>query len=143
MKEIIKKIGVALAFVPMFALIVGGFTTVPAHAAAINSNDSTNCDVSGGIGPGAGCGKTNNVPTNLFGSGSVFNIVINVMLFIVGLLSVVMIIYAGIRYVMSRGDAGQVKDAKNTIMYAVIGLVISIFAYAIVNWVIFTATNTN
>ena len=143
MKEIIKKIGVALAFVPMFALIVGGFTTVPAHAAAINSNDSTNCDVSGGIGQGAGCGKTNNVPTNLFGQGSVFNIVINVMLFIVGLLSVVMIIYAGIRYVMSRGDAGQVKDAKNTIMYAVIGLVISIFAYAIVNWVIFTATNTN
>ncbi len=62
--------------------------------------------------------------------------VINVMLFIIGILSVIMIIYGGIRYVISTGDATKVTNAKNTIIYAVVGLVIAIMAYAIVNWVL-------
>jgi hypothetical protein len=141
MKKIIKKLGVALAFVPMFALLIGGAISLPAHAAPVNSNDSS-CENMSGLGAGANCGKNNSTPTGLFTQGGIFNTVINVMLFIVGVLSVIMIIYAGIRYVSSRGESAQVTGAKNTIMYAIIGLVISIFAYAIVNWVIFAATNT-
>ena len=57
------------------------------------------------------------------------------MLFIVGILAVVMIIYAGIRYTTAHGDKGQVESAKNTLMYSIVGLVVAIIAYALVNWV--------
>lgn len=62
--------------------------------------------------------------------------VINTMLYIVGILAVVMIIYSGIRYITAHGDKGQVESAKNTLIYSVVGLVIAIVAYAIVNFVI-------
>lgn len=62
--------------------------------------------------------------------------VINVLLFLVGVISVIMIIIGGIRFATSAGDSGSVTAGKNTIMYAVIGLVVAFFAYAIVNWVI-------
>ena len=47
-----------------------------------------------------------------------------------------MLIFGGIRYVVSGGDSKKVTDAKNTIMYAIIGLIIAILSYAIVNFVI-------
>lgn len=62
--------------------------------------------------------------------------VINTMLFIVGVLAVAMIIYSGIRYITAHGDKGQVESAKNTLIYSIVGLIIAIVAYAIVNWVI-------
>ena len=61
--------------------------------------------------------------------------VINILLWAIGIVSVIMIIIGGIRYATSNGDSNQVTAAKNTIMYAVIGLVIAIFAYAIVKFV--------
>ena len=72
---------------------------------------------------------------NVCESGFVTDI-INVFLFLIGALSVVMIIYGGIRYVTSAGDSGRVTSAKNTIMYAVVGLVVAILAFAIVNFVV-------
>ena len=48
-----------------------------------------------------------------------------------------MLIIGGFRYVTSNGDSSQVTAAKNTIMYSVIGLIIAIFAYGIVNFVVF------
>lgn len=62
--------------------------------------------------------------------------VVNVLLFILGAIAVVMIIIGGIRYATSGGDASGIKGAKDTILYAVIGLVVAIMAYAIVNFVI-------
>lgn len=61
--------------------------------------------------------------------------IINVMLFIVGVLSVIMIIFSGIRYVTAHGDKAQVESAKNTLIYSVVGLVIAIVAWAIVQFV--------
>ena len=66
----------------------------------------------------------------------VIAIVVNTLLFIVGIISVIMIIVGGIMYTTSAGDSGQVTKAKNTILFSVIGLAIAFFAYAIVNWVI-------
>lgn len=68
-------------------------------------------------------------------SGLVKN-VINFMLYLVGILSVAFLIWGGIRYTASAGDSNKVTSAKNTIMYAVIGLIVAILAYAIVNLVI-------
>jgi hypothetical protein len=61
---------------------------------------------------------------------------VKTLLFILGAVSVVMIIFAGFRYVTSGGDAKAVEGAKNTIMYAVIGLVVALLAYAIVSFVV-------
>ncbi|MCL2869196.1 pilin [Candidatus Saccharibacteria bacterium] len=93
-------------------------------------------DPVGGLGDGVNQARSNDQPSNLFGDGGIITGVINAVLFIVGILSVVMIIYGGIRYATSAGEAKRVTDAKNTIMYAIVGLIVSILAYAIVNFVI-------
>ena len=62
--------------------------------------------------------------------------IINTIIFAVGIIAVVMVILGGIQYSMSQGDAGKVKKAKDTIMYGIIGLVVSILAFAIVNFVL-------
>lgn len=62
--------------------------------------------------------------------------VVNVLLFLLGVVAVIAIIVGGIMYAVSSGDAGRAKAAKDTIMYAVIGLIVAILAYAIVNFVI-------
>lgn len=93
-------------------------------------------DVSNGIGGGIDCGNTGNTPTTLFGAGSIFTTIINVLLFLIGAISVIMLIFGGIRYTLSGGDSGAVTSAKNTIMYAIIGLIVAFLAYAIVNWVL-------
>ncbi len=63
--------------------------------------------------------------------------IINILLWAIGIVSVIMLIIGGFRYVTSNGDSSQVTAAKNTIMYSVIGLIIAILAYAIVNFVVF------
>ena len=84
-----------------------------------------------------------NVPSTLFGgSDSIFNTVVNVLLFVIGAISVIMLIIGGIRYTISAGDSGNVTAAKNTIMYALIGLVVAFLAYAIVNWVLGAITKS-
>ena len=62
--------------------------------------------------------------------------IVNTLIFIVGILSVVMIIGGGLLYVLSGGDSGNVTRAKNTVLYAVIALIVALLAYAIVNWVV-------
>ena len=62
--------------------------------------------------------------------------IMNIMLFIAGAVAIIMIIVGGIRYTISAGDQSATTAAKNTIMYAVIGLVIVIAAYAIINFVL-------
>lgn len=62
--------------------------------------------------------------------------VVNIILYVLGVVAVIMIIIGGFRYVVSGGDSSAVTGAKNTILYAVIGLIVAILAYAIVNFVI-------
>lgn len=62
--------------------------------------------------------------------------VINVFSVIVGAVSVIMIIYGGFRYITSGGESGNISTAKNTILYAIIGLVIVAFAQIIVKFVL-------
>lgn len=62
--------------------------------------------------------------------------VITTILFILGMVAVIMIIVGGVRYTTSNGDASSIKAAKDTILYAVVGLVVAILSFAIVNFVI-------
>ena len=61
--------------------------------------------------------------------------VIDILLMISGVIAVIMVIIGGIRYATSNGDSNSVSAAKNTILYSVIGLVIALFSYAIVQYV--------
>lgn len=62
--------------------------------------------------------------------------IINVILGCTGMIAVAMIIYGGIQYIASAGDTNKVKKAKDTILYSVLGLIVSLLAFAIVNFVI-------
>lgn len=62
--------------------------------------------------------------------------IIETILLILGVLAVIMIIVGGILYILSAGDPGKAKKAKDTILYAVIGLVVAMLAYAIVSFVV-------
>lgn len=85
---------------------------------------------------GAEAARCDGCPTDLFGDNGAFKQITNTVLYIVGIIAVIMLIIGGIRYVISGGDSKKVTDAKNTVLYAIIGLVICFFSYAIVNFVI-------
>lgn len=64
--------------------------------------------------------------------------IVNAIVGVLGLVAVVFIIVGGVNYMTSGGDSGKLQKAKSTILYAVIGLVIAVLAFAIVNFVIGT-----
>lgn len=68
---------------------------------------------------------------------------INVVSVIVGVVAVVMIIFGGLKYITSGGDSGNVSSAKNTIIYAIVGLVVVALAQFIVKFVLDKAVNGN
>lgn len=67
---------------------------------------------------------------------NVIQTIINTVIFVVGMVAVVMIILGGVSYATSQGDTQKVKKGKDTILYGIIGLVIAILAFAIVNFVL-------
>jgi hypothetical protein len=91
----------------------------------------------GGASAGIGAARGDNTPSNLVnGDSSIIKRAINIMLFAVGVLSVVMLIFGGFRYVISGGKKESVTNAKNTILYAIVGLLVAVFAYAIINFIL-------
>lgn len=68
--------------------------------------------------------------------------VTNVLLFIIGAVAVIVIIFAGIKFTTADGDASKIKSARDTILYAVVGVIIAIIAYAIVYWVVGSFTSS-
>ena len=89
---------------------------------------------------GACSGVTNNTVCNATTTdtsiGTVIKNVINTLLYLLGAAAVVVIVVAGILYVTSGGETASVTRAKNMLLYAVVGLIIALLAYAIVNFVI-------
>ncbi len=85
---------------------------------------------------GIDAAKTDDMPATLDGAGGVIDNVTSTILYVLGFLAVIMLIIGGVKYALSAGDAKAVTDAKNTILYALIGLVIAILSYAIVKFVI-------
>jgi len=66
---------------------------------------------------------------------SIVMTIIRVVLWLIGILAVAMVIYGGVKFVMSQGDPGKTATARHTIIYAVIGVIVAIFAYVIVGFV--------
>ena len=66
----------------------------------------------------------------------VLTIIINVIVGVVGFVAVAMIVMGGISFATSQGDTAKVAKARNTILYGVVGLVVALLAFAIVNFVL-------
>jgi hypothetical protein len=138
MKMALKKIARTLMLAP--AVVVSlGFVALPmnavAYAAATTCTTDTTVNVGGGPSAGAQCAQPVSGATNLFGQNGIFITITNILLFIIGAIAVVMLIIGGIRYVVSSGDQNAVTSAKNTILYAIIGIIVAFLAYAAVNFV--------
>jgi TRAP-type C4-dicarboxylate transport system permease small subunit len=85
-------------------------------------------------GASAACGTNGACDTKLQVS-TLLTRLADILTYLVGAISIIMIIYGGLRYVISRGDASQIKAAKDTIVYAVAGVVVAIVAFAIIKFV--------
>ena len=96
----------------------------------VNPSDIGNTACSAAPGS-VGCGST-----PLLGSGGIFESIINDVIFVAASISVLMIVIGGLRYTLSGGDSAGTRGAKDTIIYAVVGLVVSMLAFSIVNFVI-------
>lgn len=120
----ITIVGIGLATSPAYAVNEAGSGGV-VSAACTNAADC----VKSGVATAGGTGATGNL-------GDLIKKIVNVLLFVLGAVAVIMIVIGGFKYVVSNGDSSAVTSAKNTIMYAVIGLIVALLAYAIVNFVI-------
>jgi len=115
-----------------YALLIGSSLGAAFTVAAFRGSNALALGVQGGV----EAAKGSDQPANLFGNAGVFQTISNVLLFVVGAIAVIMIVIGGLRYVISGGNASQVQAAKNTILYALIGVIIAILAYAAVNFVV-------
>lgn len=135
MKTFLRITPKILLALPLLFFIVSFIS--PDVSAACNTNNLS-------ISSGADCARGNEQPADLFGgNNSIFGKITNILLFLVGAISVIMLIIGGIRYVISGGDQAQVTAAKNTILYAIVGIVVAFLAYAAVNFVTQALSGTN
>lgn len=130
MKKNIKKTMLGLFALPVFVL---GLSVVSATFQPVDVN-AQGTDLS--IGRGANEAKSEDQQESLDGDTGVFAVITQVLLFLVGAISVIMLVVGGIRYVVSGGDSSAVQSAKSTILYAIVGIIISLIAFAVVRFVI-------
>lgn len=97
----------------------GGGNTTP----TTQTPQSTVCDSIGGCDTGGGL-------------SGVIKLVVNILSVLAGTLAVIMIILAGMKYITAAGDSSKITSAKNTLVYAIIGIVIVVLAQFIVQFVI-------
>lgn len=129
MKKVVLS---AIAAVLMVLGLSGVATMSPAYAAnptCANGQPSSSPDMSG-------CPEWNGSQLSKGDLMSTLQVVINVIIGVIGFVAVVMIIMGGISFATSQGDSSKVAKARNTILYGVIGLIVALLAYAIVNFVL-------
>ncbi|MBR3204280.1 hypothetical protein IKF81_01195 [Candidatus Saccharibacteria bacterium] len=127
--KISEKVKIFL-FAGVLALAGVGLVSLPTHAETTSNLINVGLEASGVSGGNESINRDVVVKT-----------VVNWLLFIVGAASIIMIIWGGITYTTSAGDSAKVTKAKNIILYGIVGLVISLLSYAIVNLVITEVNN--
>lgn len=105
------------------ALLLGALFTVPVVVSAVDV-------CSGGNGSSLYCQNRSEGETKV---KSTIGNVVNLLLMAVGAISIIMIVVGGILFALSNGDSSRVTKARNTVLYAAIGLIVSLLASAIVN----------
>lgn len=123
--HIIKKIRL---FTASF-LLLGALITPAVAMAGVSTNRNAVCEGVGLVG-----GQCGSETPGTSGVNSTIRLVIQILSFGVGIVAVVMIIIGGFKYVTSSGDSSNITAAKNTILYAIVGLVIVAIAQVIVKF---------
>ena len=134
---------VAMSIVPMLAVALPvnaqappATTPPPASSATTDVTKSINDSICEGaeiaLG-GQGCTNDSAAATTV---SKLIKQIINIISVVVGVVAVIMIIIGGLRYITSGGDSSSVSSAKNTILYAIVGLVVVALAQLIVRFVI-------
>lgn len=124
-------------------LLVGIFLSfgIISYALPAYAQEGAKADICKGIGltdtSGSCAGSQNSTSVD-----SVIKSVINILTYLVGIASVIMIILAGFKYITSSGDSNAISSAKSTLTYAIIGLIIVALAQVIVRFVFTRATAT-
>ena len=136
MKLSLKGVGSTIAVTTALVFAGVGLTGAPAYAAPVT-------DVCSGVDHALGSGSCKPDGTGTDQIWILAGEIINWILIIAGIVAVGFIIFAGIRYVTSGGDAEKVKSAKNTLLYAIIGLLIAALALVIVNLVLGIGNEVN
>lgn len=151
-ESLIVAASLVLFAVPVLAPVsVHAACTTPASAGVVaDPPGCSDVDIQNNLCQGATLSATDAAPAagTCTASGSDATIkansliknIINIFSLVVGIVAVMMIIIAGFRYITSGGNDGNVSSAKNTILYAVIGLVIVALAQIIVRFVLAKAT---
>lgn len=136
----------------LLTLTAGSLLFAPAlvPAAAYAADSTTGADINAGLCSGANlkADDTDCDPQVDAGAAnskinSIITTVINLFSLVVGVVAVIMIIIGGLKYITSGGDSGNITGAKNTILYAVIGLVVVALAQFIVKFVLGKATKSD
>lgn len=112
----------------MSVAIVGGMLTGAATVTASMVSAAPKDSVLKGVNA-TGQQSSNSLQDNI-------KTIVNVILYLLGAIAVIMIVIGGLRYTVSGGDSNATTGAKNTILFAVVGLIIAVLAYAIVNFVL-------
>ncbi len=123
-----KKIVAAIMAI-ITTLSVGLAMASPVMAENAATKDACSGDLDETQKAALGCDQDKTAP-------KVGETLINAVISIVGIVAILMIIVGGQRYITSQGDPGQMTQAKNMIIYSVVGLVIAMLAFAIVNFVL-------
>lgn len=126
-----KSIIISLASIATFVFLFVGFTQVT------NAVDPFSDVCSGGSNRSTTCiNKKSSTSNPLLGPNGIITNVIQVLVIIIGAASVIMVMIGGLKYIISSGDPAKVSNAKDTILYALIGLVVAILAQSIVSFVL-------
>lgn len=126
-----KKIGIPVAVLMGILMILALF--LPHQANALSAQEQV-CAGLGAVDGGSGCAD----PAGESSLGDTVKNVINILSLVVGMVAIIMVIVGGLKYVTSQGDSSGVASAKNTIIYAVVGIIIVTLAQVMVRFVIGT-----
>lgn len=121
------------------ALSVFGLSLIPTVTHAVGSTSVCDTNVPQEIKDANGCGGGG-------GSTDFANVICEIIKIVVGFMGAVAAIFVvvgGFQFMTSAGDAGKVAKAKQTILYSLIGLIVCVLAFAIVNFVITNIINGN
>jgi hypothetical protein len=116
-----------LFILSLSVLLFSAWVLQPSLAFASSPKD----EICKGVGAATGAGCTSGISLT-----RVIRNVINIFSILIGVVAVIMIIVAGFKYVTSGGDSGSITSAKQTLVYAIVGLVVTALSQAIVRFVL-------
>lgn len=125
---VVASMAVALlGFAPMIPAASGTVLSPAVHAGSFKDDA---CSGVSDVGDGSKCGDGGAAFEGVFAT------IVSILSYVVGVVAIVMVIVAGFKYITSGGDSGKVASAKNTLIYALVGLIVAALAQTLIHFVL-------